>query len=125
MYLLDTHALLWFLSNNPELSSRAMKAICSNVPIYVSYASFWEISIKKSIGKLILPYTAAELIEMCRLENFECIRVHSDDLNILENLPFIHRDPFDRLLISEAISKNLTIITKDNNIKKYNVKILW
>ena len=61
MYLLDTHTLLWFLSNSPELSQNALKAICSDTDVYVSYASLWEISIKKSLGKLRLNHNERKI----------------------------------------------------------------
>lgn len=125
MYLLDTHTLLWFLSNSPELSPVACETICSASSIYASYASLWEISIKKSLSKLKLPYTPNEIIQMCQKEYIQLLRLDASDLAIIENLPFIHRDPFDRLLIAQAQSRNLTIITRDTIIPKYEVRTLW
>ncbi len=105
-YLLDTHTLLWFFHNDPKLPESTKDIICSNVDVSVSMASFWEIAIKKSIGKLDISESVSDL-EQLRL------------------LPFIHRDPFDRLLISTAVEENLTLVTCDEKIQKYNLNILW
>ncbi len=125
MYLLDTHALLWFLANSPELSPLACNTICSDATIYVSYVSLWEMAIKKSLGKLRLPHGFREITQMCKDENIGLLDMNSEDLDTLESLPFIHRDPFDRLLIAQAQSRTLTIITRDTIIPKYDVKTLW
>ena len=125
MYLLDTHTLIWFLADSPELSPIACNAICSDATIYTSYVSLWEMAIKMSLGKLGLPYKFREIVQMCREENIVLLDMNSDDLDTLESLPFIHRDPFDRLLIAQAQSRNLTIITRDTIIPKYDVKTLW
>ncbi len=125
MYLLDTHTFIWFLSNSSELSSRACTAICSNTKVYISYGSLWEIAIKKSLGKLKLPYTMHDLVHISHKEYIQLLGFSAEDLDIVEKLPFIHRDPFDRLLIAQAQSRNLTIITRDTIIPQYDVKTLW
>lgn len=125
MYLLDTHALIWFLTDSPELSVAARNTICSNTDIFVSYASLWEMSIKKSLGKLVFPYTFEQLTSVCKEESIQLLGMNYADLDIVEKLPFIHRDPFDRLLIAQAKSRNITIITRDNIIPRYDVSTLW
>ena len=125
MYLLDTHTLIWFLADAPELSSVARNTICSDVDIYVSYASLWEMSIKKSLGKLRFPYTFKEIVDICNNESLQLLGINYLDLDIVEKLPFIHRDPFDRLLVAQAHSRNLIIITKDTIIPNYDVTTIW
>ncbi len=125
MYLLDTHTLIWFLSDSPHLSSEACKIICSEKDIFASYISLWEMAIKKSLGKLRFQYTFQQIVQMCQYEHIHLLNISGTDLDKLENLPFIHRDPFDRLLIAQAQSKNLCIITRDRIIPQYDVKTFW
>ena len=125
MYLLDTHTLIWFLADSPELSATARNTICSDTDIYISYASLWEMSIKKSLGKLRFPYTFEEMASICKEESIQLLGIDYPDLDIVEKLPFIHRDPFDRLLVAQAQSRNLTIITRDTIIPKYDITVLW
>jgi len=96
-----------------------------NENIYVSMISMWEISIKRSIGKLELKENTSKIFENCQ-KHWQIINGFTkEDLEIYENLPLHHRDPFDRMLIAQAKSKQLTIITKDTNFSKYDVNILW
>lgn len=121
-FLLDTHALLWWLDNNPTLSRKAKQVISleKNI-IYVSAASAWEISIKKSLGKLEAPDNLEEVIE---INNFIPLPISiSHTLNIAK-LPNHHDDPFDRLLIAQATYEKLTLITRDANIIKYDVTVI-
>ena len=124
-FLLDTHTLLWFLFNSPELSKKALEKIQSNENVYVSIISLWEIEIKKSIKKLDIDYSCSELVGLCGKENIDLLQVLPKHIDKIKDLPFIHRDPFDRLLIAQAQSENLTIITKDLIIPKYDVKTMW
>lgn len=127
-YLLDTHTILWYLFGDTRLSKTAKQIIESNDCFY-SYVSFWEISIKQSKKKLEFAHTVYEIDKMCRASGFRYLPLTLDDFNQVRNLPFQenvkHNDPFDRLLISQAIESNLTIITHDGNIPLYNVKTVW
>lgn len=127
-YLLDTHTILWYLFGDSRLSKNAKNIIESNVCFY-SYASFWEISIKQSKKKLEFTHTVYEIDEMCRQSGFRKLPVTLDDFNRIRNLPFQenvkHNDPFDRILISQAIENDLTILTTDGNIPLYDVKTVW
>ena len=127
-YLLDTHTILWYLFGDSRLSKNAKDIIESNVCFY-SYASFWEISIKQSKKKLEFTHSVYEIEEMCRQAGFRKLSVTLDDFNRVRNLPFQenvkHNDPFDRILISQAIENNLTIVTTDGNIPLYDVKTIW
>ncbi|MBR4386992.1 MAG: type II toxin-antitoxin system VapC family toxin [Treponema sp.] len=126
--LLDTHTILWYLFGDSRLSESAKDIIESNICFY-SYASFWEISIKQSKKKLEITHSVYEIDEMCRQAGFRKLPVSLDDLNRVRNLPFLedvkHNDPFDRILISQAIENDLTIVTTDGNIPLYDVKTIW
>ena len=110
------------------MSKNAKDIIESNVCFY-SYASFWEISIKQSKKKLEFTHSVYEIDEMCRQAGFRKLSVTLDDFNRVRNLPFQenvkHNNPFDRILISQAIENNLTIVTTDGNIPLYDVKTIW
>lgn len=127
-YLLDTHTILWYLFGDQHLSKNAKELIEANNCFY-SYASFWEISIKQSKKKLEFTHTIYEIDEMCRRAGFRRLPVSLDDFNYIRHLPFQenvkHNDPFDRLLISQAIENNLVIITHDDKIPLYDVKTAW
>ena len=127
-YLLDTHAILWYLFVDSRLSKNAKDIIESNICFY-SYASFWEISIKQSKKKLEFTHTVYEIDEMCRQAGFRKLPVTLDDFNRVRDLPFQenvkHNDPFDRILISQAIENDLTIVTTNGNIPLYDVKTIW
>lgn len=127
--LLDTHTILWYLFGSPELSEHAREVIESSDCFY-SYASFWEISIKQSKNKLEFTHSVFEMDEMCKKSGFTRLPVTLADLNRVRNLPFQenikHNDPFDRILISQAIENDLTIITRDSKIPLYEeVKTVW
>lgn len=125
MLLLDTHAFLWFESNDPKLPQNVMDTIQTEERVYVSIASFWEIAIKNSMGKLNLGIPINELMNHCVSCGFEIMPIKGNHLAQLTVLPWIHRDPFDRLLVSQARAESLTLVTIDENIVKYEVKTLW
>ncbi len=121
-YLLDTHTLLWWLDENPTLSNQAATIISSpqNI-IFVSAVSAWEISIKKAIGKLEAPNNLEEAIAY---NNFISLEITIKDGTLAGQLPNYHNDPFDRMLIAQAMNNNLTIITRDSKIRNYQVKTI-
>ena len=126
MYLLDTNALLFFLYDSEKLSKRASEVIYHNdEKICVSIVSLWEIAIKSSIGKLEIKSSISKIAETCEKEQFDILSIKPFHLDEIGRLPMIHGDPFDRLIISQAIVENLIIITKDGTIPLYNVKVLW
>ncbi len=121
-YLLDTHTLLWWLDNNPTLSSSARKVIANpNNLILVSAVSAWEISIKKAIGKLEAP---SDLSSAMKHNRFEPLPISIQNGLEAGALPNYHNDPFDRMLIAQALSHKLTIITRDDQFEQYNVSWL-
>ena len=124
--LLDTHTFLWFLGGNFELSKQARKFIeTPENEKYVSIASFWEISIKNSLGKLTLDVPFAELKTEVIKNSFQILPITFEDTLLLSALPFYHNDPFDRIIISQAKRNNLTLISHDSNFSLYNVSLLW
>lgn len=125
--LLDTHALLWFLEDNPDLSPKAKAAIeHPDTETLVSIASLWEIAIKANLGKLELtePYETLFPAQL-DMNGFIQLPVRLPHLYQLERLPQIHRDPFDRLLIAQARAENLIIVSQDTHFPAYGVSILW
>ena len=126
MYLLDTNALLYFLYDSTKLSKKASDIIyLDNEKIHVSIASFWEIAIKSSIGKLVIKSSISRIAETCEKEQFEILSIKPLHLDNIRQLPLIHGDPFDRLIISQAMTENLVIITKDGMIPQYDIKTIW
>lgn len=126
MYLLDTNALLYFLYDSEKLSQKASDIIYHNdTKICVSIVSMWEIAIKSSIGKLQIKSSISKIAETCEKEQFEILPIKPFHLDEIGRLPAVHGDPFDRLIISQAISENLIIVTKDETIPLYNVNVLW
>lgn len=127
-FLLDTHTILWYLFGDSRLSPKTKETIDQN-DCYFSYASFWEISIKQSKNKLQLSHSIFEIDENCRLAGFKKLPITLSVLNKVRNLPFQenvkHNDPFDRILISQALVNDLTIITCDEKIPLYNVRTIW
>jgi len=125
-YLLDTHTLIWFISGDKELSSKARKAIEADDTInFVSIASLWEISIKISMERLELNSPFDKLAEQMVDNNFQILPVTFEDVLMLSSLPFHHKDPFDRMIIVQGITNKLTIISKDKSFSDYKPKLLW
>ena len=125
-YLLDTHTILWYFEDSSELPPKIVEIIDNpDISIYVSSVSLWEIAIKMNLNKLDCSMTLDELIKIVESHDFNIIQIENEYLEKLSELPFIHKDPFDRMIISTAISEDLTIITVDDNIQKYNVSWIW
>ena len=121
-YLLDTHALLWWLTDPQKLSVKAQEIIRNrNNLIYVSSASIWEMAIKKSIGKLMLPHN---LLATITAECFKFLPILPEEALGIMDLPLIHADPFDRLLIMQAKLHDLVLITNDEKIIEYPVTFI-
>ena len=125
MYLLDTHAMLWYLRDSPELSASAHSLIDKAEYVAVSIASFWEIAIKQSIGKMQFCMTIPELKSLCLDRDIQVLPIQSVVLEQIKSLPKIHGDPFDRLIIAQAQIGKMTIITRDRIIPQYPVPTIW
>ncbi len=125
--LLDTHTFLWFIAGSDRLSDHAKDTIADGThEAFLSVASFWEIAIKVSLGKLTLGAPFEQLIpEQLQQNNFQVLGVELSHLNGLLTLPMHHRDPFDRIIICQAIEENLTLISVDGHFDAYNINRLW
>ena len=125
MYLLDTHAMLWYLRDSPELSMSAHSLIDKAEYVAVSIASFGKIAIKQSIGKMQFCMTIPELESLCLDRDIQVLPIQSIVLEQIKSLPKIHGDPFDRLIIAQAQIGKMTIITRDRMIPQYPVPTIW
>jgi len=118
--LLDTHVLLWWLDDNRALAQRTKNRIADGAnQVLVSAASIWEIVIKRSLNKLVLPHDFAKQLDL-----FQRLVVKPEHALAVGDLPDYHKDPFDRLLIAQCIVEGLVLITGDANIKRYDVPVL-
>jgi PIN domain nuclease of toxin-antitoxin system len=119
--LLDTHVILWWLTDDQTLSEDIKVRLDHEPEIYLSPASVWEVAIKQSIGKLPEP---ADLPERVRDSGFRELPITSEHAITAGRLPLIHRDPFDRMLVAQAQCEDLTLVTRDADIQKYEVSVL-
>jgi PIN domain nuclease of toxin-antitoxin system len=124
-YLLDTNALIYFLSAPDELSAKARRIVQKAPDLFVSIASLWEIGIKQSLGKLHLGLTPSEIEKYCVEHEISILPIRASAIDRLAALPDIHRDPFDRLLIAQAQDEDLVVVTHDRIIPNYPVETLW
>ena len=124
--LLDTHAFLWYITNNPKLPRHAFDAIRDKSnEAFLSVVSAWEALVKHKIGKLPLPEPADEyLANRAAAHRIEILALESAALSHLLSLPEHHRDPFDRMLICQALEYGLTIITNDEMFGRYPAPVL-
>ena len=122
-YLLDTHIFLWWMSNAEQLSQEIYDIISDGSnQIYISSATIWEIAIKEALGKLVVD---ADLDYVIEENGFTELKVSAICANATKKLEQIHRDPFDRMLIAQAIEEDITLITVDRHIVQYDtVKVL-
>jgi PIN domain nuclease of toxin-antitoxin system len=125
--LLDTHVFLWWIDNDPNLSSTAADIIRSRGnELYFSAASGWEIAIKMAIGKLKLPGNLEEFVtEQLALNNIKVIPIQLVHTLGVYRLPLLHRDPFDRLLVAQSQLEQMPLLTADPLITQYSVQTLW
>jgi len=124
MLLMDTHVFLWFVNGDTKLSKEMLQAIETEEKVWVSVISFWELAIKSSLGKLTLPCPVSQLMKDCAKMNLSILPIKAQHLEQLEHLPWIHRDPFDRLLICQAQAEGLKLATVDENIRQYEVGLI-
>jgi PIN domain nuclease of toxin-antitoxin system len=121
--LLDTHALLWWLSDDAQLGSHARDLIGDpGNDVLVSVASLWEIVVKVRIGKL--QADIREIADAVEREGFAALDIGTPHLLTLSGLPRHHRDPFDHLLIAQAISEHATFVSEDRNASRYPVRLI-
>ena len=124
--LLDTHVLLW-TAVQQSLSPLATKAFLDlDNELYLSAASYWELCIKQSIGKLtLMPAWITVLDEVMQVNHIQWLPLTKEHCQMLVTLPLLHGDPFDRIMIAQSLCEGLTLMTADANIRKYTVATLW
>ena len=125
--LSDTHSFIWSFSNTKKLSPTAAQAFKNPAnQIFLSVASVWEMQIKIALVKMIFKDTLETIInEQQSINGIQILPVNLSHALYVENLPPHHKDPFDRLLISQAIVENMTLVSADANFAKYQVNLLW
>ena len=125
--LFDTHILIWLVEGDKNLSAVARSAIeDENNSLYLSIVSLWEITIKLSLGKLDLQLSVDEMVESFLIPGgIEILQIETSHLSILRDLPLHHRDPFDRLIIAQAKSEQMTLISADGMFDQYGISLLW
>lgn len=125
--LLDTHAFIWWLAGSAQLSPRARRAIADEVnTVLISAASAWEIATKHRLGQLPGAETLAlDIAGSIANQDFDELPVTVDDAAHAGSLPGPHRDPFDRMLIAQALARNLVLISNEEPFDRYNVHRLW
>jgi PIN domain nuclease of toxin-antitoxin system len=119
--LLDTHVVLWWLTDDPTLADDVKERLDHEPGVCVSAATIWEVVIKQAIGKLKEP---ADLPERVRDSGFRELPITSEHAIVAGRLPAIHRDPFDRMLVAQAQCEDLTLVTRDANVQTYQVSYL-
>jgi PIN domain nuclease of toxin-antitoxin system len=124
--LLDTHTLIWFLNGDKNLPDVVRRAIedPGNYKV-VSIASVWEIAIKISLGKFRFPKGFNSFLQHVEESGFDILPITFEHSIVLSSLEFIHRDPFDRMIIAQCLADDFILATKDDNIKKYSIRTIW
>lgn len=124
--LLDTHTFIWWNSDPEQLSNHVLKLLEDedNTPV-ISVVNIWEIQIKNAAGKMDLNIPLAQILEGYRENHIEILAIGANHVLALNNLPDHHRDPFDRILVAQAIVENMTLISKDPKIRLYPVTAIW
>lgn len=125
-YLLDTHAFIWQATGSSQLSKKALSVIQSDHEILLSIASIWEMAIKVNIGKLSFSANFPEIIkEEIEANSYQISQIQPEHLFALSRLPHHHKDPFDRILIAQAITERIPIVSIDSKFDLYSVQRIW
>jgi PIN domain nuclease of toxin-antitoxin system len=124
--LLDTNTFLWWLDTKERLSDRALQA-CEQVEnsIHLSLASVWELQLKINLGKLEIIGSLADAIAKQRDQGLQLLDIRPEHVYATFSLPLIHGDPFDRLLVAQTLTENMTLVTADRKLVEYPVPVLW
>lgn len=125
-YLADTHVIIWATREPERLSTRARRLLESGeTPVFFSIASIWEIAFKVNLGKLRLDATVREFVQAQVSNGFSVLPIEVGQVARVAELPLYHRDPFDRLLIAQALESGLEIITADSAFDQYPIGTIW
>ena len=124
--LLDTHPFIWFINGDNQLPEKVKKIITnSDNECFLSIASIWEIAIKTSLGKLELKSDFDKITDFLVANSIETLPIKFNHLQTLLKLEYYHRDPFDRIIISQGIAENLIVLSKDASFDEYPMKLVW
>jgi PIN domain nuclease of toxin-antitoxin system len=125
--LLDTCTFLWILNDSKNLTTKAKKTFLNDEnECFLSVASLWEIAIKVSLGKLKLPCPLQEICEHHLAKNaISVLHIKPKHLFSLESMPYVHKDPFDRLIFAQANAENMALLTSESIGSKYGVRVIW
>lgn len=125
--LLDTHSFLWYIEDDDKLSQRAEQIISDmDNEVLLSIGSLWEIAIKYGIGKLSLSRAFSEFIpEQLQINQIDVLPISLPHLATYTELPFYHRDPFDRLIIAQAMVENIPVVSRDRPFQEYSIDVIW
>jgi len=125
-YLLDTHTAIWYFNDDQALSDTADRIITDHSnSTYISIASVWELAIKISIKKINFNGKIPGFLKLAEESNITILPIKLSYFPILDTLPSIHRDPFDRMLIATALAERMTLISADQDIARYSVPLVW
>jgi PIN domain nuclease of toxin-antitoxin system len=125
-YLLDSHTFLWAASAPKKLSRKA-RWICEQTasPLVISVASLWEITAKCAAGELSIPQLGLTLPAWVQHMNLQVLPIQAEHAYAVYGLPALHKDPFDRMLIAQALVEDLVLVTNDEDVQRYTVKWVW
>ena len=125
-FLLDTQAFIWFVENDKKLPNKIKRELEDKEnSIIISIASLWEMTIKMTLGKLSISCDIEKMIDKVNLNGFEILPILPKHIIKLSTLEYIHRDPFDRIIISQGLIENIVIVSSDEIFDKYKVKRKW
>jgi PIN domain nuclease of toxin-antitoxin system len=123
--LIDTQSFIWFVENDPKLPVSVRDVMEGNQNnLFISIASLWEIVIKSSLGKLSVQKNIPEMINNVTQSGFSILQIVPQHLATLHSLEYIHRDPFDRIIISQAITENMPVVSSDKLFSKYQINVI-
>jgi PIN domain nuclease of toxin-antitoxin system len=124
-YIIDTHILIWVISEDPKLSPKYLRIITdSENEIYVCVSSLWELTIKLSLGKLHILKTLKDIFDKIEKSKIKVLEMEQADFLVLATLPFFHKDPFDRAIISMAMARNMSVISDDRYFESYDIPLI-
>ena len=124
MVLVDTHTLVWALATPEKLSSKARKSMASS-EVLVSAASLWELILKAGKKDALVDQPGQWWQKNVSGNGLRTLNIRVRHISLLEDLPAIHRDPFDRILVAQAIAENISIVSKDSKLAAYGVSVIW
>jgi len=125
-FLIDTHIFIWYATGDKRLGKNAISIIEGNNEIYLSIASLWEMAIKVNIGRLEFKEPFEKIAtQQIAINNYKILNIKPEHAFHLSHLELFHKDPFDRIIISQATIEDMPLISKDRFFKDYNIEIIW